>query len=307
MIPAGYFKELFTSSRKALQTVQFKYCENVDLANIVLFLITRGCCNVRKLVLIPAKRTPFSKLNILTDYTMLANVLTKLEILKIQDESSLSITSLLNRNPEIKNLNLYKMHKINVGPLKASLEKLVKLRKLNLKMCYQLTDLDSVLARHKSLLSLKLENIQLQSSSLNCVLNLNNLRKLNLCGNRNVSESFIIALSQSLSKLETLSLNACPITNLALEALSSSPLSGSLRKLELGATEITHLGLRFIQQFRYLSFLNISGNSIQNMVTNITFILSRLVNLDTICLAGYEQLVVDTAKTYRIKVKTTPI
>ena len=147
---------------------------------------------------------------------------------------------------------------------------------------------------------LKLENIQLNTSSLNAIFQLKNLKVLNLAYNRNVTERYLLEMSPSLPLLEKLNLNNCPVTNRALDSLTGL---NRLVNLELASTEITHLGFKFLLEFNRLEYLDISSNSIQDTVRHVSHLLSRLIRLRTIGLYGYEQLVVETAKSYHVNVK----
>jgi len=237
---------------------------------------------------------------------MVAEVLKQLRKLKINDENvkDVSVLKLIESNPQLTQLQLNKMYKLKPTLFQAALESLIKIKKLNLNLCYQMTDLVSILTKNSTCLtSLKLENIQLKKESLEQILNLDQLKVLNLACNRNVTETYVIQIASHLTKLTKLNLNNCPVTNRALEALALGPLGSRIIKLELAGTEITHLGMKFFLEFGSILELNLSSNNISDMVKHISILLSRLLQLRTVGLHGYEQLVIQTANSYHVNVK----
>ena len=307
MITSTLLKNIFSSSRRIIRIVKFVKCSNVDLSNILLYIISKNCENILDLTLIGrnyiAEQGNHDFKNI-TDYTILAQVLRKLRTLIINDENvkDNSILILIESNTQLKSLRLNKMYRLNPSMFLEALNRITHLKKLNLNLCYQMTDLTSIFQKHSGhLTSLKLENIQLKKDSLNEIFRLKQLQVLNLACNRNVTEDFVINIAIHLSKLEKLNLNNCSVTNRALEGLTF--LGDQMKKLELASTEITHLGMKFFLNFTSLSFLNISNNNIADMVKQISSLLSRLPSIRTIGLNGYEQLVIETANSYHVTVK----
>ena len=294
-------KDLFSSSRRTLRIVKFKECTNIDLSQIVLFLIIKNCENIRELTLLSKTGQDFSHPS---DYKLLAQSVTNLKKLRLNDDNikDSSVVELLASNQHcLQVVQLNRMFKLKAKALLKELESIAKLKKLNLNLCYQMTDLSPVLVKNAShMTSLKLENIQLNTSSLNAIFQLKNLKVLNLAYNRNVTERYLLEMSPSLPLLEKLNLNNCPVTNRALDSLTGL---NRLVNLELASTEITHLGFKFLLEFNRLEYLDISSNSIQDTVRHVSHLLSRLIRLRTIGLYGYEQLVVETAKSYHVNVK----
>ena len=72
----------------------------------------------------------------------------------------------------------------------------------------------------------------------------------------------------------------------------------NLTDLSLRDTQIENLEFLFFS--KNLKILDLSHCSIQEMVKNLTFLLSKLIKIEKIGLDGYEQLVKDSALSYRV-------
>ena len=74
----------------------------------------------------------------------------------------------------------------------------------------------------------------------------------------------------------------------------------NLTDLSLRGTQIENLEFLFFS--KKLKILDLSNCSIPEMVKNLTFLLSKLIKIQKIGLNGFEQLVKDTAMSYRVGV-----
>jgi len=308
MVTSSKLKDLFSSSRLTLKGVTFKNCTNVNLGNILLFILTKNVKNLTKLILIGQSTKSQSEPRTLgADFKLLSDCLNNLRVLKLNDDSidSHYFFKFLESNPNLKNLTLKGLHRLKPIPFIESLESLYELKKLNLTSCYQMTQIGTILAKFSSTLtSLKLKNVQISVHTLPAILQCKNLEILNLSNSLSRSnevkfeeKEFINDLCSSLFKLRKLNLNHSMVNSDWLKSISQLE---SLSELGLRDTQIENLEFLFF--LKNLKILDLSNCSIPEMVKNLTFLLSKLIKIQKIGLNGFEQLVKDTAMSYRVGV-----
>ena len=309
MVTSSKLKDLFSSSRLTLKGVTFKNCTNVNLGNILLFILTKNVKNLTKLILIGQsnRKSQSEPRSLGADFKLLSECLNNLRVLKLNDDSidSHYFFKFLKSNPNLKNLTLKGLHRLKPLPFIESLESLYELKKLNLTSCYQMTQIGTILTKFSSTLtSLKLKNVQISVHTLPAILKCKNLEILNLSNSLSRSnevkfeeKEFINDLCWSLFKLRKLNLNHSMVTSDWLKSISQLE---SLTELGLRDTQIENLEFLFFS--KNLKILDLSNCSIPEMVKNLTFLLSKLIKIEKIGLNGYEQLVKDTALSYRVGV-----
>ena len=310
MVTSSKLKDLFSSSRLTLKGVTFKNCTNINLGNILLFILTKNVKNLTKLILISPNTTGQSEggknsKSLGADFKLLAECLNNLRVLKLNDDSidSHYFFKFLKLNPNLKNLTLKGLHRLKPLPFIDALESLNGLRKLNLTSCYQMTQIGTILTRFSSsLTSLKLKNVKISVHTLPAILQCKNLEILNLSNSlsrsnevKSEEKDFIFNLCTSLLKLRKLNLNHSMVTSDWLKSISQLE---NLTDLSLRDTQIENLEFLFFS--KNLKILDLSHCSIQEMVKNLTFLLSKLIKIEKIGLDGYEQLVKDSALSYRV-------
>ena len=309
MVTSSKLKDLFSSSRLTLKGVTFKNCTNVNLGNILLFILTKNVKNLTKLILIGQsdRKSQSEPKSLGADFKLLSDCLNNLRVLKLNDDSidSHYFFKFLKSNPNLKNLTLKGLHRLKPLPFIESLKSLYGLKKLNLTSCYQMTQIRTILTKFSSTLtSLKLKNVQISVHTLPAILQCKNLEILNLSNSLSRSnevkfeeKEFINDLCSSLFKLRKLNLNHSMVTSDWLKSLSQLE---SLTELGLRDTQIENLEFLFFS--KNLKTLDLSNCSIPEMVKNLTFLLSKLIKIEKIGLNGYEQLVKDTALSYRVDI-----
>ena len=306
MVTSSKLKDLFSSSRLTLKGVTFKNCANINLGNILLFILTKNVKNLTKLILIgPSKASQSEGRKLGADFKLLADCLNNLRVLKLNDDSidSHYFFKFLKSNPNLKNLTLKGLYRLKPAPFVEALESLHGLKKLNLTSCYQMTQIGTILTKFSSTLtSLKLKNVKISVHTLPAILQCKNLEILNLANSlsrsnevKSEEKDFIINLCSSLFKLRKLNLNHSMATSDWLKSLHQLE---NLTDLSLRDTQIENLEFLFFS--KNLKTLDLSNCSIPEMVKNLTFLLSKLIKIEKIGLNGYEQLVKDTALSYRV-------
>ena len=310
MVTSSKLKDLFSSSRLTLKGVTFKNCTNVNLGNILLFILTKNVKNLTKLILIGQSNRANQKSQseprtLGADFKLLSDCLNNLRVLKLNDDSidSHYFFKFLKSNPNLKNLTLKGLHRLKPIPFIESLESLYELKKLNLTSCYQMTQIGTILTKFSSTLtSLKLKNVQISVHTLPAILQCKNLEILNLSNSLSRSnevkfeeKEFINDLCSSLFKLRKLNLNHSMVTSDWLKSISQLE---SLSELGLRDTQIENLEFLFFS--KNLKILDLSNCSIPEMVKNLTFLLSKLIKIQKIGLNGFEQLVKDTAMSFHV-------
>ena len=160
----------------------------------------------------------------------------------------------------------------------------------------------------KSLTSLKLKNIQISNNSLPSILQCQNLEILNLSNSLiryprssegssdGPEDEFYYRLCTSLLKLRKLNLNHSMADSHRLKHISQLK---HLTDLSLRDTQVT--SIEFLYDSNNLKMLDLSDCSIQEMVKNLSILLSRLIEIKKIGLNGFEQLVKDVAASYRVE------
>ena len=310
MVTSSKLKDLFSSSRLTLKGVTFKNCTNVNLGNILLFILTKNVKNLTKLILIGQSNRAIQKSQseprtLGADFKLLSDCLNNLRVLKLNDDSidSHYFFKFLKSNPNLKILTLKGLHRLKPLPFIESLESLYELKKLNLTSCYQLTQIGTILTKFSSTLtSLKLKNVQISVNTLPAILQCKKLEILNLSNSLSRSnevkfeeKEFINDLCSSLFKLRKLNLNHSMVTSDWLKSISQLE---RLSELGLRDTQIENLEFLFLS--KNLKILDLSNCLIPEMVKNLTFLLSKLIKIQKIGLNGFEQLVKDTAVSYHV-------
>jgi len=233
------------------------------------------------------------------DYNNNSSNLKRLELLKLNDENATDLSSIITSNKyTLRRVYFHRMYRLKSDKLIASLLDCTKIEELNLNQCYQMSELTSVLEKHSLIYSLHLANTQPSQNTLGAILTLTNLQKLDLGCNHRVNNSFVKMMSNCLPNLYWLSLEQCHVDDDAVEALEKL----NLKDLNLSHTLITAEALQILYHSK-LHTIDLSNcTRIENALESVNRFLTRVPSLYKIGLRGFEKLVIDAAKSFRIEV-----
>ena len=298
-IDPSYWDKFIKESSRNLRELELKNCENLP-DDILCKLLSAPYASLKSFKFtskIQSRIQGFFKPN-----------MSKLKTLYIRKmplnlEQFDALIQLIGQNKNLANLNLESTYPTGGYALNLIFEflKLRKIARLGLNNCsfFKSKGLGDIFIKHRfSLVELQLRKIPLTDRELNLISTLPNIKKLNLSDISTVSNEFLSILINSNTLIEWLNLSGCPITTSGVKVLTSL----SLRKLFLAETKINSESLFEIQKIVTLETLDISHNFIENMVETISKLLSKMETLKKIVLFGYENLVFDVARSYKIKV-----